>query len=664
MNDLQKKESLFDQNSNLLDDEFYIIKHKLKQHFLLKESLPNLLEFNETLLPFNHLFLTNTVDKQSLIHFHLYKATYELLNWRCENANIHLKKIRPLLNEFDNPIYNMFYNNIKSGICYAFMDYDGAIEHSLKSLKHTKHFKDINIASAKYLVKIFGNLYTFYFQKNDYKQAFAYYKAAVVAAEKYKCLEDIVILISNFIIHSIGLKNFNQAKKAKALMDKIAFESTSDEVHIYQILAELDCTFHIGREIDKVEALLIKHQNQFNNSMNPFHHTSYLTYQIDVFIKKNKLEQAFELCKNLNTYIGDKPNHFTYNLLLYLSWLCVKDENYIDTISSSKEFKKFNINNKISRLLYLLQQESNNHSKGTQIWAYNFIIDYYQKKGAYKKAFKYASNCLNQLKEFSFENVHQEIAIIINQFEDTQKIEEQNDLISQQEKLTQYFREFAYTAAHDLKSPLLTIKKFAEIIKTSFNNTNIEQAQEYLDIIVETSERMSSFIKELIEKYSKEHYEQKIEIIDLDEVIKNIKQNLQVLIEGSNCEIICSYDQSKVVALQTPLEILFQNFISNAIKYRKLDEKPIIKINYTKDGVFSIEDNGVGIEKEMHQEIFKPFFKSNDRHIGSGIGLATCKKIINNFGGDVWVESELGKGSTFYFTLATKAPNTLEDLKI
>lgn len=73
-------------------------------------------------------------------------------------------------------------------------------------------------------------------------------------------------------------------------------------------------------------------------------------------------------------------------------------------------------------------------------------------------------------------------------------------------------------------------------------------------------------------------------------------------------------------------------YCSIAIKYKKPDVSPIITINYTTDGVFSIADNGIGIEKKMQEKIFKPFFKSNENHIGSGIGLATCKKIINNFG--------------------------------
>jgi len=233
-------------------------------------------------------------------------------------------------------------------------------------------------------------------------------------------------------------------------------------------------------------------------------------------------------------------------------------------------------------------------------------------------------------------------------------LEQQNDLLVQQEKLTQYFKEFAYTAAHDLKSPLITIKKFAEIIIASYNNVDTQKAQEYLSIIVETSEKMEGFIKEMIEQYNKKRYQKKLEILDLNEVIDSVKQNLSISIEQSNFEIICRYNISKVYALKIPLEILFQNFISNAIKYRRKYVKSFVEINYTKDGVFSISDNGIGIEKKMCDKIFKPFFQCNEKHIGSGIGLATCKKIIDNFGGEVWVESELGKGSTFYFTILSK----------
>jgi len=168
---------------------------------------------------------------------------------------------------------------------------------------------------------------------------------------------------------------------------------------------------------------------------------------------------------------------------------------------------------------------------------------------------------------------------------------------------------------------------------------------------------MDTFIKEMIEQHSKERYQKKLEIIDLDEIIGSVKQNLQIPIEQSNCEILCNYNISKVYAIKTHLEILFQNFISNAIKYCRTDAQPIIKIDYTNEGIFSITDNGIGIEEKMAEKIFKPFFQSNDKFIGSGIGLATCKKIIDNFGGEVWVDSELGKGSTFYFTVT---PNALK----
>jgi len=99
---------------------------------------------------------------------------------------------------------------------------------------------------------------------------------------------------------------------------------------------------------------------------------------------------------------------------------------------------------------------------------------------------------------------------------------------------------------------------------------------------------------------------------------------------------------------------LFQNFISNAIKYKRNGVKPVVEIDIEKKGkeIISVSDNGIGIPKEMQQKIFDPFFQiPNKQAVGSGIGLATCKKIVESFGGEIWLESIVGKGSTFYFTL-------------
>jgi light-regulated signal transduction histidine kinase (bacteriophytochrome) len=137
-------------------------------------------------------------------------------------------------------------------------------------------------------------------------------------------------------------------------------------------------------------------------------------------------------------------------------------------------------------------------------------------------------------------------------------------------------------------------------------------------------------------------------------VIDTVKQNLATTIEESGAEILTS-GLPVVRGNSVPLIHLFQNLVSNALKYRS-DRKPLVRINASEAGehwCFSVEDNGIGIAKEFQTQIFGIFKRLHDRTIypGTGIGLAICQKIVERQGGRIWVESEPGRGSTFFFTL-------------
>jgi len=130
------------------------------------------------------------------------------------------------------------------------------------------------------------------------------------------------------------------------------------------------------------------------------------------------------------------------------------------------------------------------------------------------------------------------------------------------------------------------------------------------------------------------------------DIVDQVQTNLSSKIEQSGCKINMLFKDYSISARKSPLEMLFQNLISNAIKYKRHNVSLVIDINYDEGThVISIKDNGVGIPSEMHRKIFKPFFKiPNENVISTGIGLATCKKIAESFGGKIWLESEVGKG--------------------
>ena len=164
---------------------------------------------------------------------------------------------------------------------------------------------------------------------------------------------------------------------------------------------------------------------------------------------------------------------------------------------------------------------------------------------------------------------------------------------------------------------------------------------------------MQALIKDLLD-YSLIGHDKKMEALDLNTVLKDVIGDLDSSIKESNAKIIAG--KLPVINGYREMSSLFQNLISNAIKYRKADTPLVIKINAEEketEWVFSFQDNGIGIEKEYQERIFIIFQKLHNReeYAGTGIGLSQCKKIVELHGGRIWVESDFGKGSTFYFTI-------------
>lgn len=236
------------------------------------------------------------------------------------------------------------------------------------------------------------------------------------------------------------------------------------------------------------------------------------------------------------------------------------------------------------------------------------------------------------------------------------KLESYQDQILKSNKALQ---EFAYAASHDLKQPLRNITSFSKLLERNLEKREVldEASEEFLKFIQEGGKNMTSLITDLMEysKISSTHGENKSEI-NFPTLLEKIQFNLRELIRESNANIVISNIPGSIKGVEVKLLQLFQNLISNAIKFRKPDTPSVIKINaeeFDNHFRFSIADNGIGIEGKHQKEIFNLFYKlhSKDAFEGSGIGLSTCKAIVDQHGGKIWVESQHGHGSTFYFTI-------------
>lgn len=217
-------------------------------------------------------------------------------------------------------------------------------------------------------------------------------------------------------------------------------------------------------------------------------------------------------------------------------------------------------------------------------------------------------------------------------------------------------KRFAYIASHDLKAPLRTIGSFTGLLKRRYSHLFDQVADEYMGFIIDGAKQMHQLLDDLL-AYSQIENNQKVEqVLDTREIVHTALSNLQCNIAEKGAKIEVEEGSLPCIKGNPSLMTqLFQNIISNGIKFTE-NSAPHIQIGCKANGkkyTFSIADNGIGIDEAFREKIFDMFSRLHVAGVyeGTGIGLATCKKIINGYGGDIWVESRIGQGSTFYFTL-------------
>ncbi|MBP1927733.1 PAS domain S-box-containing protein [Methanolinea mesophila] len=213
---------------------------------------------------------------------------------------------------------------------------------------------------------------------------------------------------------------------------------------------------------------------------------------------------------------------------------------------------------------------------------------------------------------------------------------------------------FAYVASHDLREPLRMVTSFSQLLEKNYKGRLDEDADEFIGYIVEGGRKMDALVNDLLE-YSRITSQGKpFEPTDLNIVLEEAQNSLSMAIEENKARIeVGVLPTVNVDHLQ--ILLVFQNLLSNAIKFHD-DTDPVVSVKAVrreKEWEFLVRDNGIGIDPAYHEKIFEIFQRlhsRNDYH-GTGIGLAICKRIVERHGGRIWVESEPGKGSTFFFTI-------------
>ena len=239
-------------------------------------------------------------------------------------------------------------------------------------------------------------------------------------------------------------------------------------------------------------------------------------------------------------------------------------------------------------------------------------------------------------------------------------LEDKNDEIKEKNKLLEDSNEdlknFAYVASHDLKEPLRMVSSYTTLIKKRYYDQLDETGQEFMFYVVDGVDRMKVMLDDLL-SYSRVGTQDDTKTwVDMSDIMVIVNANLTPRLREQNATLIVREKNLPAIkANNTQMIQLLQNLVSNGIKFRG-EKDPVVTVDCRYNNnkyIFSVADNGIGISEENKKKVFEMFKRlhTRDEYEGTGIGLATCKKIVSKHNGEIWVESTLGEGSTFLFSV-------------
>lgn len=226
-------------------------------------------------------------------------------------------------------------------------------------------------------------------------------------------------------------------------------------------------------------------------------------------------------------------------------------------------------------------------------------------------------------------------------------------------------QQFAYVASHDLQEPLRMVASYTELLAKRYADKLDENAREFIDFAVDGATRMQSLINDLLSYSRVQTQGHPLQRTDAEKALELSLKDLAHAVQ-ENAANVTHDELPEVTADPTQLRQVFQNLIGNAIRFRREDLPPEIHISADRNARswrFSVRDNGIGMEPGETSRIFTIFQRLHTRaeYPGTGIGLAICKRIVERHGGEIWVKSAPGEGSTFYFTIPDRPEIDLEE---
>lgn len=539
---------------------------------------------------------------------------------------------------------------------------------------HQKHlellaFRD-SIQDSLGMAKSYYELGTLFHDRNNYVQAIDYYEKSVALCQ---VLQDSLRILGGYSALGTNHRENNNLEKAyefnQAALDLIP-QISGDKLkkgNVLQPYAEMNMgslLLAMG-ELDRA-------QRHLENSIDLFHDSGYKPGLASAYLDYGTLfeqrgdtkkaiaifEEGLALSKEISAVVRESEFHQS----LAISYKVIND---IDAayfhLANYAELKDSIVNAEQQKRMDQVQFKYELEKKGREIGYLNQELELLHRKEVIDRRFR-------QFYIASFALVLLLLTLFIYwyrlQKEHNSVLSEKNDKINQQNDLLQHLnaelKQFAYIASHDMREPLRSIGAFSSLLQRRQGDKLDDSGKEYLNFIKDAVNRMTALLNDLLD-YSKINSQQAMEWIDMKGIIQTVKSNLNHQLMTTEGNIVVHRKGIPYFnAVPTQMMQLFQNLISNSLKFRKADVKPVVEIaGYAHDGghVITIKDNGIGIDPRFKDKIFGMFSRLNnkDKFEGTGIGLATCKKIVQQHGGKIWVESEEGIGSTFYIWMPKKS---------
>jgi signal transduction histidine kinase len=215
---------------------------------------------------------------------------------------------------------------------------------------------------------------------------------------------------------------------------------------------------------------------------------------------------------------------------------------------------------------------------------------------------------------------------------------------------------FIRTVSHDLKTPIISIQGFSSRLLKRFGQHLGENGREYLDHIVASADRMEALVLDLLQLSRVGETDCNVVNVPIGDIVTKVISSLEDTIQKDRIQVVVESNLPEIFCDENNMFQVFENLIVNAIKFTKNTKSPTIEIGYRNKKrfhEFHIRDNGIGIDPQYHREIFDMFrqLKEVEDSKGTGLGLTIVQRIVNKRGGRVWVDSQKGKGATFYFTV-------------